>query len=351
MRDLSLSAFSLLVCLILGFGCRDQDKIVRYRVPKQKSTSTADTQEMLVAVTERNGEVYFFKTVGPSDRMDQCRDAVKRFVKTIRFPASDNARPSWQLPDGWSERKGSGMRIATLLIDNTDNTSQPLELAVSSLPQTNPNWNAYLTSNLNRWRGQLGLKPVAEKQASDSFDTFSNDGQTIYFAQIKATDQNPVEPPIERAAGLSIRPNASLTGFDRELVRGTPPADWKPGPVTGMRKACFRMRADGQALEVTVIPAGGDLLANVNRWRGQLKLDPINQEQLEQAIVDVKAGNLNGKFVALPGSSETILVAVFPAAGGNSWFVKLRGDREIAEKQTTAFKSFISSLRFAPTFQ
>ena len=77
MRDLSLSACSLLVCLILGFGCRDQDKIVRYRVPKQKSTSTADTQEMLVAVTERNGEVYFFKTVGPSDRMDQCRDAVK----------------------------------------------------------------------------------------------------------------------------------------------------------------------------------------------------------------------------------------------------------------------------------
>ena len=225
------------------------------------------------------------------------------------------------------------MRIATLLLDNTDNTSQPLELAVSSLPQTNPNWNAYLTSNLNRWRGQLGLKPVAEKQASDSFDTFSNDGQTIYFAQIKATDQNPVEPPIERAAGPSIRPNASLTGFDRELVRGTPPADWKPGPVTGMRKACFRMRADGQALEVTVIPAGGDLLANVNRWRGQLKLDPINQEQLEQAIVDIKAGKLNGKFVALPGASETILVAVFPAAGGNSWFVKLRGDREIAENR------------------
>ncbi len=192
---------------------------------------------------------------------------------------------------------------------------------------------------------------MAEKQASDSFNTFSNAGQTIYFAEIKATDQNPAEPPIKRAAEASSRPNASFTGFDSARVRGTPPADWKPGPVTGMRKACFRMRTDGQALEVTVIAAGGDLLANVNRWRGQLKLDPINPEQLEQEIVDVKAGNLNGKFIALPGASETILVAVFPVAGGNSWFVKLRGDREIAEKQTKAFKSFISSLRFAPTFQ
>ena len=84
---------------------------------------------------------------------------------------------------------------------------------------------------------------------------------------------------------------------------------------------------------------------------GQLKLEPINQEQLEGDIVDLKAGNAKGKFVSLPGASETILVAVFPAAGGNSWFVKLRGDREIAGKQTKAFKSFVSSLRFAPTFE
>lgn len=118
-----------------------------------------------------------------------------------------------------------------------------------------------------------------------------------------------------------------------------------------MRKACFRMQSDGQSLEVTVITAGGNLLANVNRWRGQLELSPINEEQLEKSIVDVKAGNATGKYVALFGSLETILVAVFPSTGGGSWFVKLRGNQDLAKNQAAAFKTFIISLRFGPNFQ
>ena len=111
------------------------------------------------------------------------------------------------------------------------------------------------------------------------------------------------------------------------------------------------MQADGHNLEVTVIPAGGDLLANVNRWRGQLKLEPLDQQQLIDSSLDVKAGNLDGKYIVIPGASETILAAIFPEAGGGSWFVKLRGDSKIAELQQEAFRAFVSSLRFSPSFQ
>jgi hypothetical protein len=44
-------------------------------------------------------------------------------------------------------------------------------------------------------------------------------------------------------------------------------------------------------------------------------------------------------------------VAVFPATGGGSWFVKLRGNQDLAKKQAAAFKTFVASLRFGPTFQ
>ncbi len=344
MRQLYLFTATLLVSLACGAGCRDQETIVRYRVPKQESAEAQESQEMLIALTERNGIVYFFKTVGPKDRIDACRDAVRSFLATIRFPTAGKSGPTWQLPDNWTEKKGTGMRLATLSLDKT---SRPLLLAVSSLRQSNPNWNVYLTTNLNRWRGQMGLEPVTEKMAIQSFETFDVDGQTLYLTRIKSANGSATPNPVARRK----QPTASLTGFDTANVQGTPPPEWEPGPVTGMRKACFRMQSDDQSLEVTVIQAGGDLLANVNRWRGQIKLTPISQEQLAKSITEIKAGSLKGEYVALAGARETILVAVFPAATGNSWFVKLRGDQSIAEKQTNAFKSFVSSLRFGPESQ
>ena len=344
MRQICILIGLLFVSLVYGAGCHKQDQITRYRVPKQKIAAAQVTQEMLVALTERDGEVYFFKTVGPTDRIERQHGLVRTFLQQLQFPSEKNSSPTWKLPQGWSERKGSGMRIATITVDKPP---EALELVVSSLRQTNPNWNAYLASNLNRWRGQMGLPSMEEKKAVQAFETLTADGQTIYLAQIKGT-QAPPPPPSFGGFG---QPNASSTGFDPTRVRGTPPPEWKPGPVTGMRKACFRMQSDGQSLEVTVITAGGNLLANVNRWRGQLELSPINEEQLEKSIVDVKAGNATGKYVALFGSLETILVAVFPSTGGGSWFVKLRGNQDLVKNQTAAFKTFITSLRFGPNFQ
>ena len=350
MRHLSFLIPLSLICMTLGSGCREPDQITRYRVPKQKSASnsrtTSTTQEMLVAATEKGGEVYFFKLVGPSSRIAPVRGEVKRFLQTVQF--SSDGRPTWQLPDGWSETKGTGMRIATLSLDGK---GPPLEMAVSTLRQINPDWNAYLSSNLNRWRGQLGLPPLSPEMAADAFEKLNAQNNTIYFTRLNATFASSSTSGNNTLPDRSRRPSRSLSGFDPTAVRGTPPPDWKPAPVTGMRKACFRMQADGQAIEVTVIPAGGDLLANVNRWRGQLKLDPLDQRQLTDSSRNVNAGKLSGKYIAIPGASETILAAIFPDAGRGSWFVKLRGDAKLADSQQEAFKSFVSSLRFGPVFQ
>ena len=351
MRHLPFLIAVSLISMTLGSGCREADQITRYRVPKQNSTSisrtTTTTQEMLVAATEKGGEVYFFKLVGPSSRIAPVRSEVKQFLQTVEF--SSEGQPTWQLPDGWSETRGTGMRIATLSLDGQKRP--PLEMAISTLRQTNPDWNAYLSSNLNRWRGQLGLPPLSPEMAADAFEKLNTQDDTIYFARLNATSAGSNTSRNTTLPDRPRRPIRPLAGFDSTAVRGTPPPDWKPGPVTGMRKACFRMQADGQAIEVTVIPAGGDLLANVNRWRGQLKLDPLDQQQLTESSRDVNAGKLSGKYIAIPGASETILAAIFPDALKGSWFVKLRGDNKLADSQQEAFQSFVSSLRFGPMFQ
>ena len=141
MRQISILIGLFFISLISGAGCHEQDQITRYRVPKQKIATAQVAQEMLVALTERDGEVYFFKTVGPADRIDRHRELVKNFLQQLQFPSDGKAPPTWQLPQGWSERKGTGMRIATIALAKPP---ESLDLVVSSLRQTNPNWNIYL---------------------------------------------------------------------------------------------------------------------------------------------------------------------------------------------------------------
>ncbi len=71
-------------------------------------------------------------------------------------------------------------------------------------------------------------------------------------------------------------------------LRWTAPAGWKELAGSGMRVASFELPKTAGKAEVTVVALPGDVggeLANVNRWRGQLALPPIEQEDLPPARV------------------------------------------------------------------
>ena len=67
----------------------------------------------------------------------------------------------------------------------------------------------------------------------------------------------------------------------------TVPGDWKDKPGSAMRKGSYAVPGPGGEadLAITAFPGdvGGDL-ANVNRWRGQLALPPIEAGELEAAL-------------------------------------------------------------------
>ncbi|MDG2207341.1 MAG: hypothetical protein P8K78_05505, partial [Pirellulales bacterium] len=216
MKNIPIPLMILTLVFLSGLGCRREDPIVRYRVAKDKSSNATVSDEMFVALTVRNGKVYFFKAVGAAESMEQHRGAIRSFLAGLTFPA--DGPPKWTLPGGWSQRSAaSGMRLATLVTQ-----SPPIELVVSSLRQTNPNWQAYMASNLNRWRGQMALTPLAEPAAVEAFDTLQADGQNIFFTSILG--QRPGPP-----ASLATRPDRPAAGFDPAFVQGTAPTGWKPG--------------------------------------------------------------------------------------------------------------------------
>ena len=88
----------------------------------------------------------------------------------------------WRLPEGWSEvPTRSAMRLATFMVAVPDGA--PVEVAVTSFPGDVGGDLA----NVNRWREQLGLKPLAPEKLEEALDRFSSPGYAGYFVRLDGT--------------------------------------------------------------------------------------------------------------------------------------------------------------------
>jgi hypothetical protein len=132
-------------------------------------------------------------------------------------------------------------------------------------------------------------------------------------------------------------------------LRWTLPKGWSESRGAPMRFASFKVPVKG-AVEASVVvlpgPAGGEL-ANVNRWRGQIGLEPIDEAALASArkTLATKAGPLKVYDFASGGASGKRLVAGLTEIEGNTWFVKLTGDAGAVGAAREDFMKLLGSLR------
>ncbi len=97
---------------------------------------------------------------------------------------------------------------------------------------------------------------------------------------------------------------------------------------------------------------GGGLLPNVNRWRGQLGLSPVAENDLPQMTQSLDVPGGHATLVDLTGTdlktgTLTRLVGVIVPQNGQTWFYKLMGDESIVAQQKDAFIKFIQSANYA----
>ena len=121
-----------------------------------------------------------------------------------------------------------------------------------------------------------------------------------------------------------------------------------------MLLAKFLLGGDAAAkAEVTVSVFPGDtggLLANVNRWRGQVGLTPLEPADLKKlASVDVVGGKatlVDVSGVSPKSGQKARLIGAIVPREGSTWFYKLMGDEAVAEQQKAAFVKFIQTVRY-----
>ena len=127
------------------------------------------------------------------------------------------------------------------------------------------------------------------------------------------------------------------------------PAGWIEQPASSMLLASYLAQGkEGRKAEVSVSMFPGDVggvLANVNRWRGQLGLKPLSESDLPQATSQIDVGkdkavlvDMDGRNVRT-GDAARMLAAIVPREG-NTWFYKMMGDAAVITEQKQAFLEF-----------
>lgn len=333
----------LWACLLamLVSGCADPPSITTRTVPKPPK------DRMLAAIVPVGRDGWFFKLSGHSESVAAQESNFRKLLKSLDVVRGE---PVWKTPEGWTELPGEGMRKATFKIEGDGPT---LECTVIRLPDPNgdPASSEYVLANINRWRGQLGLKPLSpadlemEIQDDDEIHSLtvaenllpvtwvnfegrrSAGGTPMGNAPFAGGADPPVNPHGAGPAGVgpmasskggrmlaAIVPVGNMGWFfkiqgDDKLVAAQEknfsallaslrieadkphwrtPKDWHELAGSGMRAATFQIGEGNSQLECSVIPLPADdpttndyLLANINRWRGQVGLGPIDESEFE----------------------------------------------------------------------
>ncbi len=137
-------------------------------------------------------------------------------------------------------------------------------------------------------------------------------------------------------------------------ARWTKPDGWSEQPLSEMRLGSFKVEGPNAAsADVSVIAFPGEaggLISNINRWRGQLQLAPLDENQLPQNIQRTEVDNVPTSLVDFQSAESAskpsrILGAVLQTAD-RTWFVKMTGPPELIESQRQKFLDFVKSFRF-----
>jgi hypothetical protein len=344
----------LLIVLALVVGCERDDEIRSYQAPKETAPP---------ALAQAQGQ---------PGQMPQGQ------IPVPPAPAADES-PTFTVPPGWKDLGAQSMRFAQFQVSEDDPTALATVVPLGRE-------SGDLLSNVNRWEGQVGapaskaedLPKVARQidvngvpatvvdisgEKVRTIAAIVSRGERVWFfkltgsvntvgAQAKNFDAfvqsirfgaqvaKPAAPEAGGPAGANVEPKWEL------------PEGWVKQPDKPMRFATFRTSADANAPEVIVSSFGafGTMLDNINRWRGMVGLEPINDEK-QQPVERIKLAGQDGALFDMSGPAKDgqpprrLMIAMVPA-GESVWFFRMSGPAEAVETQKSNFDALLKSVKF-----
>lgn len=161
------------------------------------------------------------------------------------------------------------------------------------------------------------------------------------------------EVPKEAPTVITIH---SSEKSDRDLT-WTKPDSWTEKAATSFRLASYAARGKGDRavdISVTVFPDGaGGLLANINRWRGQIDLKPVDAAGLEDLVTEIIIAGHPGSYVDMIGPANdgdpSRIVGAILTIEGKTWFFKMTGSAEAVGSELAEFRELASSVETKET--
>jgi hypothetical protein len=157
------------------------------------------------------------------------------------------------------------------------------------------------------------------------------------------TYQIPKETPPDLGAGFEAKAAASAKELEWKV-----PAGWKEQTPSSMRIGSFLVHGENGQADMSVIPltgeAGGDL-ANINRWRGQIALNPMTPADLSSQSETIAPGGRKMLYVNFVKGKKRLMAAIYHRKD-RTWFFKLMGDDATVLSAKPAFVQFLRSLKF-----
>lgn len=346
----------LFACLVLS-GCEKSEQITSYTVPKHDSLQSADYLErealrhqadaarnkpvpkrMIGVIIPRESMLWFLKLEGNVEALAARENDVREFAKSVKFKPSENPKDAeiidWKLPAGWKKLPDREMRYATLQLAG----EPPQEMSVTQLPlQAGIELADQVLANVNRWRGQLMLRPIEKEELDAETEKLELDHSVAYWVNL-------VGAAIPKAGGMAPPHAPAGPAMDKaepEEPKYEKPAEWQDAPPAAFAKVSLQVQDGDAKVAITVTPAGGERLANLNRWRGQVHLDPLTADQLAASAKTVQVGQKSGELYEFTNEGRTILGVIVD----DRWYVKLIGDSQLAERERPRFEGFLKSLQ------
>jgi hypothetical protein len=131
----------------------------------------------------------------------------------------------------------------------------------------------------------------------------------------------------------------------------TAPTTWASQPASPPRWATYvATGANGASAELAVTSFPGDVggeLPNVNRWRGQVLLNPMTPAEHAAAVNRFRVGELDVAVVDFTGGdaeTRVRLVGALVPFKDATWFFKFTGDPAVIEQEKPAFLALLQTL-------
>jgi len=323
------------------------------------------------------------------------------------MPAAESAAAplTWKTPDGWNEVPPTELRLASFKVNKDGKMVDISVIPLGGMAGTD-------MSNVNRWRGQVGLSAISADDIQKAAEAVEAGGQPAQLYDVVGTNpasgdkirivaviqhrsdstwffkmngdgdlteqQKPafleflkslkfsntaVPSGMPAAGGSTMPPGHPAIGDMGGAAPSGPishegqpnwqvPAGWQEVSGGQFLVAKFMLSGNGGAQAAVNVSSsagdGGGMMANVNRWRGQLGLQP--GDSLMTTPIDL-AGGSKAQSVELTGTNPqsgkpTKLVGIVVTQGDRTWFYKLMGDASVVDVQKDAFVKFVQGVKY-----